>query len=124
MTKPFSTLLVDDDADTRNIFKMVMEHYQLPLKITANADEALDYLKSHTPEVIVLDIFLPGLDGYQILNRIRKESLAPAAKMVATTAYHTADTPQAVTSRGVHGYLPKPLNSLTLVSYLEQLLGT
>ncbi len=124
MNKPFSILLVDDDADTRNIFKMVMEHHRLPLKITANAEEALDYLKTNLPEIIILDIFLPGMDGYQTLNRIRRDALAPHARFVATTAYHTADTQHEVLARGFNGYLPKPLNSSMLVSYLQQLINS
>jgi CheY-like chemotaxis protein len=114
-----SVLLVEDDPHTCNIFKMVMEHHQLDLTIVNNAETAFEHLQDHSPDVIVLDIFLPGTDGYQIFNRIRNQSLAPNAAILATTAYYTEETPSDVMARGFQGYLPKPLDSSTLVSSLE-----
>ena len=71
-----SVLLVDDDPHTCNIFQMVMEHFNLDFTIVNDADAAFLALKTSIPDVIVLDIFLPGTDGYQIFNRIRQQSLA------------------------------------------------
>lgn len=118
---PFSVLLVDDDPDVKNVFELVMSHHQLPLTVMTDAESALDYLRDHEPDVIVLDIFLPDLDGYQTLNQIRKQALAPSSCVVATTAYYTNDTEQDVYQRGFDGYLPKPLDTNKLVDYLTQI---
>ncbi len=117
----FSVLLVDDDPDTHNLFQMVMDHYNLQLAIVKDAEAALSYLKANTPDVIVMDIFLPGIDGFQALHQIRKDALAPNCSVVATTAYYTSDTREDILSRGFSGYLPKPLNPSTLVPYLEEI---
>jgi CheY-like chemotaxis protein len=121
--KSFSVLLIDDDPDTRNMFQMVMEYHNLNLAVAEDAETAFDYLRTHSPDVIVLDIMLPGIDGYQALNQIQQSKLAPGASVVATTAYYTTDTPQELLSRGFSGYLPKPLNPSTLVPYLQRILG-
>jgi len=118
--KPISILLVDDDPDTRNVFQLVMEHYKLQLTVLEDAESALDYLKLHNPDVIVMDIFLPNLDGYQALQQIRKHALVPNCRIVATTAYYTAETQKEVLAWGFSGYLPKPLNPSKLVPYLRQ----
>ena len=115
-----SVLLVDDDPHTCNIFQMVMEHFNLDFTIARDAESAFLALETCKPDVIVLDIFLPGTDGYQIFNRIRQQSLAPDAAIVATTAYYTPDTQNDVMARGFQGFLPKPLNSASLVPSLEQ----
>lgn len=115
----FSTLLVDDDPHVCEVFKLVMAHHQLPLEILNDAESALSYLAVHHPDVIVMDIFLPGLDGYQALNRIRGASLAPNSKVIATTAYYTNDTEQEIMNRGFDGYIPKPFDSNKLVQYLQ-----
>ena len=115
-----SVLLVDDDPHTCNIFQMVMEHFNLDFTIVNDADAAFLALKTSIPDVIVLDIFLPGTDGYQIFNRIRQQSLAPDSAIVATTAYYTPDTQSDVMARGFQGYLPKPLDSASLVPSLEK----
>ncbi len=118
--QPFSVLLIDDDDITADIFQMVLEHHQVALTAVKEAQSAFDYLQDHQPDVIVIDIFLPGLDGYQILSAIRKNRLADDAVCIATTGYHTSDTPAETIARGFNGYLPKPLNPNQIVPYLEQ----
>jgi CheY-like chemotaxis protein len=120
---PLSVLLVDDDEDARNVFKMIVEHHNLQLAIAEDAEAAFHHLADHTPDVIVMDIFLPGVDGYQAFNYIRKHALAPTCAVVATTAYYTTDTQREVASWGFNGYLPKPFDSATLVPYLEEVVS-
>lgn len=118
--KPLSILLVDDDEDTRNVFQLVMDHYHYHLAIAEDAETALAYLRDHQPDVVVMDIFLPGIDGYQALHQIRKNVLAPKCSVIATTAFYTHDTPKEIQAWGFSGYLPKPLNAMELVPYLQQ----
>jgi CheY-like chemotaxis protein len=117
---PLSVLLIDDDRDARNVFQMIIEHYHLQFAVVENAEDAYQYLSKSTPDVIVIDIFLPGTDGYQTLHHIRKHGLAPASAVVATTAYYTSDTQREVLAWGFNGYLPKPFNAETLVPFLQQ----
>jgi len=121
--EPFSVLLVDDDETTSNLFKMVLDHHHLPLTVVHDAETALDYLKSNTPDVIVIDIFLPGMDGYQTLAAIRKNGLGTGSICIATTSYYTTDTKTEALTRGFNGYLPKPLDTDRLVPYLKQMFG-
>lgn len=123
MSQISSILLVDDDPHVCDVFQLVMKHHQMPLTITNDAESALDYLKSNTPDIIVLDLFLPGLDGYQALNQIRKRSLARGSKIVATTAYYTRDTEQEIFQRGFDGYLAKPIDSNKLLQYLQRVVN-
>jgi CheY-like chemotaxis protein len=121
-SRRFSVLLVDDDPDTHNLFQMVMEHYNHQLVIVADGESALSYLKANTPDIIVIDIFLPGIDGYQVLYQIRKNALAPNCSLIATTAYYTTDTQSEILSWGFSGFLPKPLKPPMIVPYLESML--
>lgn len=119
-TSPLSVLLVDDDPDVQTVFELVMNHYQLPYAVVGDAESALDYLRSYTPDIVLMDIFLPGLDGFQALSRIRQSSLAQGSRIIATTAYYTYETEQEVLERGFDGYLPKPFDE-ALVNYLQTL---
>ena len=118
-----SVLLVDDDPDACHIFELVMQHHRLPYEIAEDAESALEMLKKHMPDIVVLDLFLPGMDGYQALDRIRRMSSAPECKIVATTAYYTQETQNEVITRGFNGYLPKPFDPSTFVNYLHTVLG-
>lgn len=118
-----SVLLIDDDPDACAIFKLVMDHHQMPLQVANNAHAALDYLQTNHPDVVVIDIFLPDTDGYQTLNQIRKKVPVSACRFVATTAYYTNDTPQEVLSGGFDGYIPKPFDATKLVPYLQSIVS-
>jgi two-component system C4-dicarboxylate transport response regulator DctD len=122
MSDQFRVMLVDDDEDTQKIFRVVMQHYQLPLEIFTDAESALERLKEKPdPDVMVIDIVLPGIDGYQMLGRSR--ILAPDCQMVATTAYHSQTTANEVVNWGFNGYLPKPLQPATLVEDLKRFMA-
>lgn len=118
-TTPIKVMLVDDDPNACDVFRLVMNHYDYPILIAGDAETALDYLQTYQPDVIVLDIFLPGLDGYQTLKQIRRESLAPTSRVVATTAYYTSDTEQEALRQGFDGYLAKPFDPNALVGFLH-----
>ena len=119
--KKLSVLLIDDDPDTQNLYQLVMENHDVELTVLRDAESALDYLSTNTPDVIVMDIVLPGIDGYQAIHQIRKRTLAPTACVVATTAYYTDDTTDKVRAEGFSGYLQKPVNPTTLLAYLREL---
>lgn len=114
-----SILFVDDDPHACEIFSLVMTHHKLPATVAQDAETALEYLSSHECDVVLIDLFLPKSDGYQLLQNIREARLAPNSKMVATTAYHTNDTAQEVQTRGFDGFLPKPFDVGELVAYLQ-----
>ena len=66
-----SVLLVDDDPYSQEVFELVMTHHNLPYTVVDDAETALDYLQTNTPDVVVMDIFLPGLDGIASNSRRR-----------------------------------------------------
>jgi CheY-like chemotaxis protein len=119
---PHSVLLVDDDPHSQAVFELVMKHYNMPFTVVDDAETALDFLQTNTPDVVVMDIFLPGLDGYQALDRIRRMSRVATCRVIATTAYYTHDTEQEVLRRGFDGYVAKPFDK-NLVHYLERILN-
>jgi CheY-like chemotaxis protein len=116
---PLSVLLIDDDPHTTAIFEMLMEHYQCLHYVAKDSVDALDYLSKHTPDVIVIDLFLPGLDGFQTFDRVRKLLRDEKCRILATTAYYSQDTRQVVLERGFDGYLPKPFVPEHFMAYLS-----
>ena len=123
MNKPdLTVLLVDDDPYSQGVFELVMKHHNLPFTVVDDAESALDYLRTNTPDIVVMDIFLPGLDGYQALDRIRRMAPPPRCRVIATTAYYTPHTEQEVLKRGFDGYIAKPFDK-DLISYLETVLS-
>ncbi len=121
MSKPLNILLVDDDLNTQDMFKLVMDHHGIDLEIASDQNSAMALLAENSPDVIVLDIFLPGTDGYKLLRKMRSLQPPPQCSFVATTAYYTTDTPAQIQEAGFDGYLLKPFDASQLVSYLSNI---
>jgi CheY-like chemotaxis protein len=116
--EPVSVLLVDDDPHTGAIFELLMQHYQYPFSIVQNAEAALAYLEAHSPDVILIDLFLPGIDGFQTLNQIRSVIKPSTCRIFATTDYYTNDTKREIMQHGFDGYIPKPFVPDSFIAYL------
>ncbi len=115
-----SILLVDDDPSVGDMFQAVADFKHLDLTVATNAEAAYDYLSRAVPDVIVMDVFMPGIDGYQAFRHIRQQSLGGDRPIVAITAYYTSDTEQDVLAWGFNGFVAKPFDPSKLIPYLER----
>ncbi len=115
-------VLVDDDLHARNVFQMVMEFHQMSVSMFDNAEAAIEHLQNNKPDVVVMDLFLPGLDGYQALDKIRRAGIAQGCSFIAATSYYTNDTQTEVISRGFDGYIAKPFSAQHLLPYIAQVI--
>jgi CheY-like chemotaxis protein len=119
-TNKMKILLVEDDPNTQSMLQMIMEFHDVNLTIVDNEQAMLDALQQQTPDMILLDIFLPGTDGYKLLGVIRGMENAAHCPIIATTAYYTTDSLGDLQAAGFDGYLLKPLELSMIMPYLEQ----
>ncbi len=80
-------------------------------------------LEKCKPDVIVIDLYLLGTDGYQILSQIRQSDFDPGCPIVATTAYDSVDTLKRVLLAGFDAYLPKPFGVSDLMPFLGRVIA-
>lgn len=123
MSHNFRVLLVDDDPNVQAMFQMVMEHYDITLDIARNEASTLAFLEQHEHNLIVLDIFLAGTDGYQILQTIRNFQGDHHTPVIAITAYYTSDTMDDVLQAGFDGYMLKPIDPHQIIPYFQEIAG-
>lgn len=119
MTQNMHILLVEDDPNTHDLFSMVCDHFDIGLEIAGDENSTLAALERQWPDVIVMDIFLPGIDGYTLLTTIREAQPGLQCPVVATTAYYTSDTESDLLNAGFAGYLFKPLDPQQIFPYLQ-----
>ena len=100
-------LIVDDHALVRMGIRRLLD--DLPdIEVVAEAgsgEEALTLVKSHKPEIILLDMKMPGIDGFEVTRRIKKT--APKIKIIAVTALSSDPLPTRILKLGAMGYLTK-----------------
>jgi len=109
-------LVVDDDMDARELTATVLTRYGASVTTADGAAAALRSLEKQPPDVLVLDIAMPGTDGYGLLRRIR-EGNGPAAAVpaVALTAYAREDDRRRAIAAGFSAHLSKPVDAAELV---------
>jgi CheY-like chemotaxis protein len=107
-------LVVDDDAITREILSSVLEERSLTVDLAANGQEALNLLHKNTYSVILLDLMMPVLDGFSVLDRLGDLDKPLPVVLVVTGADRPALS-QLVSQR-IHGIVRKPFDPAELAS--------
>ena len=100
--------VVDDDRSIRWVLQKALESVDISVRAFENASEVIDELKNDTPDVLVSDIRMPGMDGIQLLKEI-KQSI-PDLPVIIMTAYSDLDSAVSVYEGGAFEYLPKPFD--------------
>jgi signal transduction histidine kinase/CHASE3 domain sensor protein/ActR/RegA family two-component response regulator len=118
-------LVVDDDADTRQLLKQIMESQGAEVRMAASAAEALEMIGSAPPDALVADIGMPGEDGYSMMRKIRK--LPPdrggGVPALALTAYARPEDRARATTAGFQHYITKPVEPNELAAVIAHLTG-
>jgi DNA-binding NtrC family response regulator len=102
-----SVLIVDDEIAVRECIKMILKN-DYEVLLAKNAEEAFSQIKEHSPDVILLDIILPGLDGLKILERIKQND--PNITVVMVTATTTVKTALEAKKLGAYDFVTKPFD--------------
>ena len=115
-------LIVDDEPDTRELLSKIFEQQGAQVFEAASAHEALDRLQRCTPDLVVSDIGMAGIDGYNLMRRIRAQD-GRYAKIpaIALTAYAREEDKATALAAGFHAHMPKPVDPTALVSSVSRL---
>ena len=104
----FSTLLVDDEIEFLNTLLKRLQKRGLKVQGAGSGEEALAYLESHSVDVVVLDVKMPGMDGIQALREIKNR--APLVEVIMLTGHASMEVAIEGMELGAFDYLMKPIN--------------
>ena len=117
-SKPLILVAEDNDNNYFLLHAMLEDDYEL---IHAHDGlEAVDLFKEHNPRLILMDISMPNMDGYEATKEIRK--ISTTVPIVAVTAYAFASDKERIMSIGFNGYISKPINPVKLENEITNLL--
>ena len=114
-------MLVDDEADTRELMGAVLEQCGAVVKSCGSAAEALDALEAWGPDLLVSDIGMPQEDGYSLIGKVRQLRKAERLPAVALTAYATNEDRARALSAGFQRHLVKPVEPDKLIAALANI---
>jgi CheY-like chemotaxis protein/nitrogen-specific signal transduction histidine kinase len=116
-------LVVDDDADARELLQVALRQYGADVEAAVSADDALARLALHCPDVLVSDIEMPDATGYELIRELRQSDRLEIRRLpaVALTAYaRTEDRVRALIA-GFQTHVPKPVEPAELVTVIASL---
>lgn len=109
----YKILIADDEPEIRDLLRLYLENEQYEVMEAEDGQQALDLLRSRKPDLCVLDIMMPKMDGYHVLQELRKESNIPVVILSAKDA----DSEKILgLNLGADDYLSKPFNPLEAVA--------
>lgn len=115
-------LVVEDVAQFARIVQLTLETMPVDYHWSANGQDALDFLREHTPDLVLLDIGLPEMSGWDILAWIREQEALAEVAVVMLTAYSDPENRNQGRTLKVQGYLNKPATPDTIRYTVNRLL--
>jgi two-component system CheB/CheR fusion protein len=100
-------LLVEDHQDTRQMYAEFLG-IEFEVVTAADGEQALDLMRSHLPDVLVTDLSLPGIDGFELIARVRGDASFPAIPIVCLSGYGGHAHEQRARAAGCDRILQKP----------------
>ena len=117
-----SVLLVDDEPNILMAIEFLMKQQGYEVDKAVNGREALAKMKRKTPNVVVLDVMMPGMDGFEVAQRIRKNPDYEKTRIVFLTARGTPEDKMTGYSTGGEVYITKPFDNDKLVNTINELI--
>lgn len=119
----FLILVVDDSADNLAVISLYLQHLGYRVVTANNGEDAVSIATQMLPNVILMDINLPNLDGLGATRRIRETEALREVPVIAITAFGTEGFQRAAYDVGVSGYLTKPLDLDRMHQLIARLLS-
>jgi CheY-like chemotaxis protein len=117
-------VLIADDTDTgRELVKTVLEDCNYEVVEATNGIDALAQARQVRPDLIILDLHMPGLDGFGVIQELRRDQSFANTPVMALTASAMMGDRERALSMGFTGYIAKPIRLAALRAEVERLLG-
>ncbi len=111
----WQVLLVDDEPDNIEVVAESLEYYGMSVRTANNGQQGLDLLADWLPDIIMLDLSMPVMDGWATLRHLKSDPRTQAIPVLALSAHAIIGDSERAVNAGFDGYLTKPVNVPTLL---------
>lgn len=120
---PHKILIVDDDPNILMSLEFLMRKNGYKVLIARNGKEALELVSEHSPDLLLLDIMMPDVDGYEICKRVKNNKLHRHARVIFISAKTKESDIQKGYQAGADLYITKPFGTKDLVKKVSDILS-
>jgi excisionase family DNA binding protein len=117
-------LIVDDDERLREYVRVNLEMEGYAVREAGNAEEGLQVLDESTPDLVLLDVMMPDVDGWEMLRRVQERHGVGAIPVIMFSGQVDEQAVAEAATRGAQGFIGKPFNPQQLIDQTKQLLPT
>jgi two-component system, cell cycle response regulator DivK len=114
-----SILIVDDNPVNLKLIRVLLAGEGYDVHTAGDADGALRVLKNSSPQLILMDVQLPGIDGLELTRRLKADPATRDIKILGLTAYAMKGDREKILAAGCDGYIAKPIDTRALPGLLE-----
>jgi len=118
-----TVLIVEDNEKNRKLMRVVLKAKGYTILEAGTGEEAMSLLQEQKPDIILMDIQLPGIDGLTLIKQIKEDASTGEIPIIAVTAYAMKGDEQRILATGCDGYISKPVNTrelpLTVEKYIK-----
>lgn len=115
---PIKILVIDDDSAVTDLLSLLLRSQGFEVTATTNSAEGLSMIRENAPDVVVLDLMMPDMDGWQICKAVREFSQVP---IIILSALNDPSMIASVLDAGADDYLTKPTPSRVLIAHINRL---
>jgi len=115
-------LVVEDDQDNREMVIKVLKHNGYRAIEAVDGEEAVERAKAENPDLILLDLYIPKMDGYEVTRRLKGDQGLQHIPIIALTAHAMKGNREEALAAGCDGYIAKPINVRELPQQIEHFL--
>jgi DNA-binding response OmpR family regulator len=119
----YRIIVVEDDPDFAKMQSYLFQKSGHDVRCVSTASEALKLLESFTPDIMLIDIGLPGMDGCELARQLRANKAIPRFPLVAQSGHGLEEDKQRAISAGIDYYFKKPVDWKRLIELLDNLLS-
>lgn len=116
-------LIVDDEASVRDVVATILEEENYDIRLAAGGQEALELIDQKLPDLIVLDLVMPGMDGWEVLRQLRRTGVKAKTRVLCLTGKTSERDYLQGWKLGVDDYLTKPFEPDDLLEAARQALS-
>jgi CheY-like chemotaxis protein len=116
-------LIVEDNVDAAESLQMLLELLGHRVDVAHDGPTALDFARAHGPEMMLVDIGLPEMDGYEVARRLRADPAVPSLVLVALTGYGRDEDRRQALAAGFDHHLAKPVDLAKLQNVMDGVVG-
>lgn len=118
----WDVIIVDDEPDNIGVVKLALEFNDVSVRVAESGVRCLELMKQKTPTLVLVDIQMPDMSGYELLEHIRANNAWDHLPVIAVTAFAMSDDWRQIINAGFNGYIPKPVNVITIVDEIKEIL--